>query len=854
MKKSNRVSWATGPNLRQVKHFLQEDCPSKVGRGSQHHLQLSRSPPGIIRPSFEGRHCLKQSKERLPLIRLAKWKCPPKFNLNEKWRMVAGEESKEAEDQERREKRVLEAVYPSQSAIPANPSTSSDLDQYYDDNQTQVVPIIGIEEAEDVEVSSHLTPAQNISSKLPDACLPNSPSSSVSIVTSQKLPANGKSFSPSLSTFQNPKKPPSKSPFSVRCPANVQSAPPYLLKCQNLKGSEQTQVSPKPPVSYNSLPQYPLTCKLLSTPDQTEFSPDLLANQNHAPNCRKVCGNQNISQLKSQVSGMPPANDNPVTQFPSTCENPNIPQHQAEVSPKSLTNPTPATQCNNQNSPKLPANGICVPRSQSRSEHLGVPKHKTQVSPKPPVSYNSVLQYPLTCKLLSTPDQTEFSPDLPANQNHAPKCRKVCGNQIVSQLKSQVSGMPPANDNPVTQFPSTCENPNIPQHQAEVLPKSLANHTPATQCNNQNSLKLPANGICIPRSQSNSENLGVPKHKTQVCSYPPASEKSILEMPHGFEGGDLMVAVATTVAALAKSQEQGSLIDTDLLVKLLSNPEQIQKLMNEQGGATNPKTGAASNPIVPSSTTPRSTADSLNKQVTGKVINKPINEYQVPHAGSGPIFGPMPMAKSAPMAINKPDTSMKSNLANEQGAPPHVGTADIRRNMPLVHPTSHLNLEKIKKLINEYGAPDNVGGKPLVNSELVPSSSSKCDVVSLHSPNTGHTSPFISMTSPAPLHKDINYYKSLIKQHGENPESVDHELLQSSNPLDHAELLKNLKPNQGSMNFQKRCAFFGKPRGCLNGNSCPFLHDMSGQRRSGGMLEAPGSKRMKLTGELTGRT
>ncbi|KAJ8567607.1 hypothetical protein K7X08_019815 [Anisodus acutangulus] len=739
MKKSKRVSWATGRNLCQVKHFLQEDCPSKVGRGSQHHLQLKRSHQSIISPSFEGRSCLKQSKERLPYIPLAKWKCPPKFNLNEKWHVVAGEESKEAEDQERREKRVLEAVYPSRSAIPPNPPILSDLDQYYDDNRTPVIRIIPIEDEAYVEVSSHSTPSQNISSKLPGACLPNSPSSSVSIVTSEKLPANGKSFPPSLSTFQNPRKPPSNSPFSVRCPANEQSAPPYRSRCQKLKGSEQTQVSPKPPVSNNSVPHYLLTCKILSTPDRTEFSPDLPANQNHAPKCQTVRGNQNTSQLKSQVSGMPPTKDNPVTQFP-------------------------------------------------------------------------------------------------------------------------------------------CENPNIPQHQAKVLPKSLANHNPATQCNNQNSPKLPANGICVPQYQSNSENLGV---------------------PHGFEGGDLMVAVATAVAALAKSQEQGSLIDTDLLVKLLSNPEQIQKLMNEHGMATNPKTGPASgsNPIVPSSTTPSSTADSLDRQVTGnenrkcviahstvfsrslevrntneqrgtaamprtkpdKVVDKAINEYQAPHAGSGPIFGPKPMAKPVPVVITKPETSVKVNLANEQGAP-HVGNADIRRNKPLVHPTSDLNLEKIKKLINEYGAPKNV-----VNSELVPSSFPKCDValqpelqIKSHSPNTGHASPFSSMTSPALLHKDINYYKSLIKKHGENHENVDHELLQNTNPRGNIrggpELLKNVKPNQRNLNFQKQCAFFDRPKGCLNGSSCPFLHDTSRQGRSEGMLEASGSKRMKLSGEVTGRT
>ncbi|KAJ8545752.1 hypothetical protein K7X08_018335 [Anisodus acutangulus] len=869
MKKS-KISWAPGRNFCQVNHFLQEDCPSKVGRGSQHHLQLKRSHQSIIhqsiiRPSLEGRSCLKQSKERLPYIPLAKWKCPPKFNLNEKWLVVAGEESKEAEDQDHREKRVLEAVYPSRSAIPPNPSTLSDLDQYYDDDQTPVIRTIPIEEEADVEVSSHLTPSQNIS------IVTNNPSSSVSMVTSEKLPANGKSFPLSLTTFQNPRKPPSNSPFPVRRPANVQSAPAYLSRCQNLKGSEQTQISPKPPVSYNSVPQYPLTCKNLSTPDQTEFSPDLPANQNHAPKCRTVCGNQNTSQRKSQVSGMPPANHNPVTQLPSTGENPNIPQHQAEALPKSLANHNPATQSQLRSQVSgmpPPANQNPVTQFSSTCENSNISQHqakvlpkslanhnpatqcnnqnspkRTQVSPKPPVSNNSVPHYPLTCKLTSTPDQTEFSPDLPANQNHAPKCLTVRGNQNISQLKSQVSGMPPTNHNPVTQFPSTCQNPNIPLHQAEVLPKSLANHNPATQC-----------------------------------------EKSILEMSHGFDSGDLMVAVATTVAALAKSQEQGSLIDTDLLVKLLRNPEQIQKLMNEHGVVTNPKTGPASGskPTVPSSTTPTSTADSLDKQVTGnenckcvvadstvfslslevrstneqrgtaamsrpvdllvplprtkpdKVINKSINEYQAPHAGSGPIFGPKPMAKSVPLTMTKPETSVKNNLANEQGAPPHVGNADIR-SKPLVHPTSDLNLEKIKKLINEYGVPDNVGGKALVNSELVPSSFSKCDValqpelqIKSHSPNTGHASPFSSMTSPAPLHKDVNYYKSLIKQHGENRESVDHELLQNTNPRGNTrggpELLKNVKPNERR------------------------------QRKSGAMLEAPGSKRIKLSGEVTGRT
>ncbi|XP_055805246.1 zinc finger CCCH domain-containing protein 6-like [Solanum dulcamara] len=616
LKKSKKVSWASGPNLCQVKHYRKEDCPSKVGKRSQHH------------PHLKQMHCLMKSKERFSYRSLAKWKCPPKFNLNNKWQVVSGEDSKEAGDQEHREKRVIEVVCPSRHAIPPNPYTSSDLDQTYDDNQTPVIRIIPIEEETDVGVSFHLTPSQTISSKLPDACLTYSPSSSVSIVTSQKLPANGKSLPQSLSTFQNPRKPLTKSPFSVRWPSNVEST-------SHLKGSEQTKVSPKPPISYNSVPQY------ISTPDQTEIFPDQIANQNHGPKYRTICENQTIRQLESQVSEMPPAKHNPVTKSPSTC--------------------------------------------------------------------------------------------------------------------------------------------------------------------------------------------------------------------------DLTVAVATAITALAKNQEQGSLIDANLLVRLLLNPEEIPKLMNEHGSANNAATGAATaDSFIGIMSRPVDQLIPLPRTKTDKVINKPINERQAPYAGSGPSFGPKPMAKFAPLTMTKPETSVKSSLVNEQGAPPHLGTANIRESKSIVHPASDLNLEKIKKLSNKYGVLDNAGGKPLVNSELVPSSCSKYDVVlssadhrttlqpklSL-SPNVGHTSPLSSMTSPTPLRKDINYCKSLIKEHGDNCESVVDESLQNTNPRDNkrgAGLLKNQKSIQRSLT---RCIFFNKPRGCRNGSSCPFLHDISGQKRSGGMSEARDSKRKK---------
>ncbi|TMW97314.1 hypothetical protein EJD97_005791, partial [Solanum chilense] len=127
----------------QVKYYRKEDCPSEVGSISQQKTHQS-----INRSSFERRDCLKKSEERLSSKSLAIWKCPPKFYLNEKWLVVAGEESQEANKQEYRKRRVIEAVFPNKFAIPPNPYNLSDLEQGYDDSQTPVIRTISIEEEE----------------------------------------------------------------------------------------------------------------------------------------------------------------------------------------------------------------------------------------------------------------------------------------------------------------------------------------------------------------------------------------------------------------------------------------------------------------------------------------------------------------------------------------------------------------------------------------------------------------------------------------------------------------------------------------------------------------------------------
>ncbi|XP_010271421.1 PREDICTED: zinc finger CCCH domain-containing protein 6 isoform X2 [Nelumbo nucifera] len=163
--KSKRVSWAPDVNLCQVRLFLSEDSPSQVGIGAQDHLQAKTSwllhSTGMnsddqLPPGFEGAHPANQLKKELSQIPLVKWKCPPKFMLNPNWQVVAGEESKEAEVQNQREMRVLEAVYPRPSSIPPSPSVSADIENYsQDDNEVLLIPIIPIEDEDAADQSSN---------------------------------------------------------------------------------------------------------------------------------------------------------------------------------------------------------------------------------------------------------------------------------------------------------------------------------------------------------------------------------------------------------------------------------------------------------------------------------------------------------------------------------------------------------------------------------------------------------------------------------------------------------------------------------------------------------------------------
>ncbi|XP_071912910.1 uncharacterized protein [Coffea arabica] len=155
---------------------------------------------------------------------------------------------------------------------------------------------------------------------------------------------------------------------------------------------------------------------------------------------------------------------------------------------------------------------------------------------------------------------------------------------------------------------------------------------------------------------------------------------------------------------------------------------------------------------------------------------------------------------------------------------PRLGTSPV--------PGSLAEVYRLKKLIEEHGSHDRAGND-YVGEIPAPSSV----------PGAEHPSFPLE-----PLRKDISYFQSLIRQHGEEKGSQDDEL--SLYGISH----NHLQSKESDRKYKRTCKFYNSSMGCRNGSSCPYEHDVPGQWRSDVVLEVPGAKRLKLGGSFTGRT
>ncbi|CAN6463644.1 unnamed protein product [Victoria cruziana] len=267
-----------------------------------------------------------------------------------------------------------------------------------------------------------------------------------------------------------------------------------------------------------------------------------------------------------------------------------------------------------------------------------------------------------------------------------------------------------------------------------------------------------------------SANMNVPATSTVTNAGAPAVEPDVAVAAS---------AASAAFTAIMKSSEEGSLIDQDLLIKILSNPSLLEKLVT-QHGVTNPMTAnlaPAAKPMTPPVGTPQ-----------------PASTAQL-----------LP-----PSLVNSPDVTR-----------PLTG-----------QPAEHLY--------------------PKLNS--MPTT-----IPSLRQPSTVVPMNQVRLNPSVPPVKDVNYYKSLIQQHGnEKPSSLEPDpapyVKHQNQPLGSVTSDIMQKPRDGRMKIAKPCVYYNSPKGCWHGSNCVYLHDDSPRRQVREMPEAPNAKRVKMDREITGRS
>ncbi|KAL3640957.1 hypothetical protein CASFOL_015925 [Castilleja foliolosa] len=267
-------------------------------------------------------------------------------------------------------------------------------------------------------------------------------------------------------------------------------------------------------------------------------------------------------------------------------------------------------------------------------------------------------------------------------------------------------------------------------------------------------------------------------------------------------------AALTSVTGQANNNNNNNnMIDPGLLIKILSDPKMIEQLMSNRNV---PSSSPAS-----SSSAFHSTPAAGSRIAMSSASSPSSMQHNPPSTSNNPHYIPSPRP---PQQQNNPFVNRRDPLPSHAPAPrpmmPPPAPFYPPRNTNM-HPTLPPHL------------PDN---KPV--------------------PGQSQGAP------PPPVTKDMNYFKSLIQQHGgerrdSGPAQFGHP--STSSQEHHMTLKKQREMTKPKM--MKPCIYFNSPKGCRNGSDCSFQHEIvsSAQQRVGsGIPEVQSTKRAKLNGEITG--
>ncbi|KAL6216228.1 hypothetical protein ACLB2K_009454 [Fragaria x ananassa] len=121
----------------------------------------------------------------------------------------------------------------------------------------------------------------------------------------------------------------------------------------------------------------------------------------------------------------------------------------------------------------------------------------------------------------------------------------------------------------------------------------------------------------------------------------------------------------------------------------------------------------------------------------------------------------------------------------------------------------------------------------------------------LSDPSLLSTVPVSSSPAVGPPAKDINYYKSLIQQHGGDRHDSFPPFSNHRSHPGNQESFNGYKSRDPKPKIMKPCIYFNSSRGCRHGANCSFQHDASFQQQGSRVPEVQSSKRMKFDREIS---
>ncbi|KAL1823327.1 hypothetical protein DCAR_0311215 [Daucus carota subsp. sativus] len=281
---------------------------------------------------------------------------------------------------------------------------------------------------------------------------------------------------------------------------------------------------------------------------------------------------------------------------------------------------------------------------------------------------------------------------------------------------------------------------------------------------------------------------------------PPANVNSPSKTALGAEP-DIVAAAYTALSALMADD-----IDPDLLIRILRDPTIMKKLGSSHAASTNinnmpnPKSEGISLPA------PSEVHIKTTETVGSPLVSFPCQPVHTSVVRPGLVPNPHNMPNHRSEGVSLPASSEL-----------HISRTDTV--------ASSLATSSCQSLCSLVGRPGRVVDICPLPSEPVT----------------------VARPLGTPVAKDINYYKSLIQQHGSEKQQKQTQFncnevsRQSQEPVSHPRS-RDLKPQS----IKKSCIFFNSSKGCWHGANCAYQHDvLSRKHKVDSLPDLQGAKRIK---------